>query len=46
MAETGGQIFPVSRQRAFETWQVGAVRLDVWVKSRGEEPDGHGSPCA
>jgi tetratricopeptide (TPR) repeat protein len=36
VAELGGQIFRRPVRQPFETWQVGAVRLPMWLRSGGD----------
>jgi tetratricopeptide (TPR) repeat protein len=38
MAEPGRQIFPLAVKQPFETWQVGAVRLPMWLPRSGGDP--------
>ena len=38
MAEPSRRIFPALKSRPFETWQVGAVRLQGWFPRDGGEP--------
>ncbi len=38
MAEPDRQIFPQSVGRPFETWQVGATRLPIWLAGAGGAP--------
>jgi tetratricopeptide (TPR) repeat protein len=38
MAEPDRQIFPLSVGQPFETWQVGAVRMPLWLPGAGGAP--------
>ena len=38
MAEPGRQIFPLAVKQPFETWQVGAIRLPMWLSQVGGDP--------
>jgi tetratricopeptide (TPR) repeat protein len=38
MTESGLQIFPALTRRSSEVWQVGAVRLPIWIAGSGGKP--------